>query len=254
MRCLDTVVVGGIATARATRAELAAQMAYDCRCARTGELTNPRVVTSSNGSVIVAFNHGGAMHDALLEADVIDADGMPLVMATRILCKRPLQERVATTDFIHNAAAVAAREGLRFYFLGGKPGVAEKAADNLRCVHEDLQIVGIRHGYFAEEEERAICDEVKSRGTDVLWVGLGSPRQEMFAVANRKRLHGVAWIRTCGGLFDHYDGNGKRAPLWMQNAGLEWLYRLAREPVRLGPRYLLTNPIAIFHLATKTHD
>jgi exopolysaccharide biosynthesis WecB/TagA/CpsF family protein len=249
-----TIVVGGIATARLSRTELAARMALDSQCARTGLLKYPRVVSSSNGFVIAAYHRRGALHDALQQADIIDADGMPLVVASRLFCERPLAERVATTDFVHDAAEVAVRDGLNFYFLGAKPGVAENAADNLRRLHPGLSVVGVRHGYFSESEVPGICEEIRASRADVLWVGLGSPRQETFAVDNREHLRGLAWIRTCGGLFDHYDGTSRRAPAWMQTAGLEWLFRASREPVRLGIRYLWTNPIAVYHLVTNTHD
>jgi N-acetylglucosaminyldiphosphoundecaprenol N-acetyl-beta-D-mannosaminyltransferase len=248
------VLVGGIPTVRATRSELADQMAADAARARQGELPVPRIVVSSNGSVIAAFHRDPDFRALLLQADLIDADGMPLVMATQIFCREPLKERVATTDFIHDAAAAAVREGLRFYFLGAKPGVAEAAADSLRAQHPGLEVVGIRHGYFGPEEEKTICAEVRASGADVLWVGLGSPRQEDFAVRNRERLAGLAWIRTCGGLFDHCSGQVRRAPRWMQQASLEWLHRAVLEPRRLGWRYIATNPAALFHLVTKTRD
>jgi exopolysaccharide biosynthesis WecB/TagA/CpsF family protein len=89
---------------------------------------------------------------------------------------------------------------------------------------------------------------------DVLWLGLGSPLQESFAVRNRLRLKGVGWIRTCGGMLDYYSGRAPRAPLWMQKAGLEWLFRSAQEPQRLGSRYLRTNLPALYHLLTKTGE
>ena len=143
---------------------------------------------------------------------------------------------------------------MRFFFLGARPGVAERAAETLGRRFRELSIVGIHHGYFAEEEVPAICERVVAARTDVLWLGLGVPRQERFAIAHRARLAGVAWIRTCGGLFDHYAGGIARAPLWMQNSGLEWLFRTVQEPGRLGVRYLLTNPQALYHLGTKTHD
>lgn len=248
------MLVGGIPTVRATRAEMAAQMAVDAGRARRGELALPRVVVSSNGSVIAAFHRDPAFRALILQADLVDADGMPLVKATQFLCREPLRERVATTDFIHDAADVAVRDGLRFYFLGSKPGIAQAAADSLRARHPGLAIAGLRDGYFAADEEERICAAVRASGADVLWVGLGSPRQEAFAVRNRERLGGVAWIRTCGGLFDHCSGTVRRAPRWMQQASLEWLHRAMLEPRRLGWRYVATNPAALFHLVTKTRD
>ncbi len=250
----DLVLVGGIPTVRATRAEMAGQMALDAGRARRGELVLPRIVVSSNGSVIAAFHRDPAFRHLMLQADLVDADGMPLVMATQLLCREPLRERVATTDFVHDAADVAVRDGLRFYFLGSKPGIAQAAADALHARHPGLAIAGLRDGYFPLEAEEGICAEVCASGADVLWVGLGSPRQEAFAVRNRERLGGLGWIRTCGGLFDHCSGQVRRAPRWMQQASLEWLHRAVLEPRRLGWRYIATNPAALFHLVTKTRD
>ena len=250
----ETVLVGGIPTARLSRAELAAKMVLDCRSENLCGSKRPIVVFSSNGAVIAAFHRDREFRKLLSEADVIDADGMPLVFASRLLCERPLAERVATTDFIHDASAAAVKHRLSFYFLGGKEGVADKAALNLTRIYPDLNIVGARSGFFRKEDEASICADIVAKGTDVLWLGLGSPTQERFAISNRERLRGVGWIKTCGGLFDHYEGNRPRAPLWMQKSGLEWLFRAMQEPLRLGVRYIRTNPPALFHLMTKTSD
>lgn len=251
---LRTVMVGGIPTTRVTRPELAAIMLEDSRAAREGRLRTPRMVISSNGAVIAEYQHNRAFRDMVLEADIIDADGMPLVIATRLFCREPLKDRVATTDFIRDASEVAAREGLRFFFLGAAPGVAATAASYLKDLHPGLQVVGIRHGYFEREDEASICQEILDAKTDVLWIGLGSPIQESFALRNRGRLAGLAWMRTCGGMFDHYSGKFRRAPMWMQRWGLEWLHRTLNEPMRLGRRYLHTNLPALFYLATQTSD
>ncbi|WP_202800499.1 WecB/TagA/CpsF family glycosyltransferase [Novosphingobium sp. Rr 2-17] len=185
---------------------------------------------------------------------MIDADGMPLVLASRMFCKRPLPERIATTDFLLDAAAEATRSGIRFYLLGARPGVAARAAEHLRYRFPGLQIVGTRHGFFERSDLPKICAKVIESGADVLWLGLGAGLQETIALECRDRLPGVAWVRTCGGLFDHYGGGVSRAPGWMQRSGMEWAYRAAREPLRLGWRYLITNPQAAWHLLTKTHD
>lgn len=248
------MTIGGVPTARATRAQLAACMAYDYRRVKRGKQLLPRVVVSSNGAVVAAFHQDAAFRESILQADIIDADGMPLVMASRLLTKTPLLERTSTTDFIHDAAAVAAASGIRFYFLGAKEGVVQTAAAKLVERHPGLQIAGVRNGYFKREEEEAICADIRASGADVLWLGLGSPNQEAFALRNRHLLQGLTWIRTCGGLFDHVAGRFHRAPLWVQKAGMEWLFRAAQEPARLGPRYLATNPVALYHLLTKTGD
>lgn len=251
---LPRVKIGGITTIRATRAELADQMVSDIDYAKAGKLALPRVVVASNGSVIARYHNDSSFQSLLDAADMVDADGMPLVLFTRFLWKTPLPERIATTDFIHDACKVAQSKGFRFYFLGANPGIAEQAAKNLKQMYGNLQIVGTRDGYFKREEEADICAEIREKKTDVLWVGLGSPYQEQFAMRNRAALAGVGWIRTCGGLFDHCGGNVRRAPMWMQNAGLEWLHRASLEPRRLGARYLTTNPAAMWHLFTKSAE
>jgi N-acetylglucosaminyldiphosphoundecaprenol N-acetyl-beta-D-mannosaminyltransferase len=250
----DTMLIGGIPTLRASRQELAMRMVADCALARSGQMATPRVMTSSNGHVIARFRRDAAFRDLIMQADAVDADGQPLVIASRLFSKTPLRERVATTDFIHDAAKAAAAHGLRFYFLGAKPGVAQVAADHLRSLYSDLQVVGVRDGYFGPAQENQICRDIVGREADVLWVGLGSPAQESFAIRNREKLAGLGWIKTCGGMFDHYSGEVSRAPMWMQNAGLEWLYRMIREPLRLGPRYLTTNLSALYHLITATSN
>jgi len=253
-RTFKTLVIGGIRTAQLGRQELADLMVADCKAVAEGKLNAPQIIVSSNGSVIARYHREKAFRSWMAQADVVDADGAPLVFASRWFCRQPLKERVATTDLIHDCCEEAVRHNVRFYFLGGKPGVAEKAARQLQKRYGGLQIVGCRDGYFEKADEAALCEAIRNVGTDVLWLGLGSPAQERFAVENRERLAGLAWIRTCGGLFDHVAGNVPRAPAWMQRMGLEWLHRLKEEPLRLGPRYLKTNPPAAFHLLTKTYD
>lgn len=250
----ETITVGGLPIVRFTRKEMCALMLADVAAARTGHRAEPRVITSANGSVVAAY-HANPRFRAIIDSmDLIDADGMPLVQASRLLCQRPLPERIATTDFLLDASAQAAHSGIRFYFIGARNGVAARAAEHLRYRYPGLQIVGTRHGYFDRSDLPRLCEKVRAAGADVLWLGLGAGRQEEIALECRDRLSGLGWVRTCGGLFDHYGGGVSRAPDWMQKLGLEWAYRGAREPLRLGSRYLVTNPQAAWHLATKTHD
>jgi N-acetylglucosaminyldiphosphoundecaprenol N-acetyl-beta-D-mannosaminyltransferase len=249
-----TLTVGGIVCSRMDRAELATAMVRDTMKARSGELAEPRIVISSNGMVVARYHSNPAFRAVVDAADIVDVDGMPLVMATKLLCRKPLRERVATTDFIHDACKAATREGIRFFFLGASPGVADEAARNLTEAYPGLQIVGVRHGYFTPDHEEELCAEIRASGADVLWVAMGSPFQERFALRNRSKLNGLSWIRTCGGLFDFCAGRVPRAPGWMQAAGFEWLFRTLQEPRRLAGRYFRTNPAALFHLLTKTHD
>jgi exopolysaccharide biosynthesis WecB/TagA/CpsF family protein len=247
---METVIVGGIPTAKITRSELAALMLKDCRAARAhGDL--PKLVFASNGDVIARYHRDHSYRRLMDQADIIDADGMPMVLLSRVL-RAPLPERIATTDFIFDAIEVARAEGLRFYFLGGQEEDNRRGVSHFQTMYPDLQIVGQRNGYFDKSHEAEICDDIRRRQTDVLWLGLGSPLQEDFAVRNRHRLKGVGWIRTCGGMLDYYSGRTRRAPAWMQQAGLEWLYRAKLEPRRLGTRYARSNLPALYHILTKT--
>ncbi len=251
---LPITTIAGLPIVTSSRVELTQQMIADVTAARRGQLARPRVVTSANGAVIARYWSDRSFANVLDAADIIDADGMSLVFASRLFCKNALSERAATTDFLLDAAHVAAKNDIRFFFLGGRRGIAARAAEHLRSRIPGLQVAGTYHGYFSPEQLPAICAAVQKSGADVLWLGMGSPLQERLSLECREMLPGLAWIRTCGGLFDHYGGGVSRAPDWMQRTGFEWLYRVAREPLRLGWRYLVTSPVAIYHLLTKTHD
>ncbi|MGV8881636.1 MAG: WecB/TagA/CpsF family glycosyltransferase [Rhodoglobus sp.] len=182
-------------------------------------------------------------------ADIVHADGMPVVYASR-LTKTHLPERIATTDFFHDAAAAAVEAGLTFYLLGATEKQNAAAAAAIQRMYPSLQIVGRRDGYFTDAESAQVCDDIVTSGADVLWVALGKPRQEIWSVVNRERLAGVGWLKTCGGLYAFLAGDVARAPRWMQRLGLEWLYRTLEDPRRLGWRYLTTNPVAAWRLLT----
>ena len=247
------VTVGGLKTAILTRQGLAEIMARDCRQAReAGRAWKPRLVFSSNGQGIVLAAHDPAFAKAMAKADIVHADGMSVVFASRLLGPDALPERVATTDFIFDACDAAERHGLSFYFLGGREEDNSRAVEWVKSCYPRLKVAGRRHGYFAESEVDRIIDEIAVAKPDVLWVGLGKPRQEFFALQLRDRLPGIGWIKTCGGVFDYYSGRSARAPLWMQRSGLEWLFRALQEP-RLAWRYLTTNLIAAYLLLTRTH-
>jgi exopolysaccharide biosynthesis WecB/TagA/CpsF family protein len=111
--------------------------------------------------------------------------------------------------------------------------------------------VGRRHGYFSQADEAEICEDINRLGADIVWVGLGIPLEQAFCVRNKHRLD-VGWMVTAGGCFNYVTGHYRRAPLWMQKIGFEWLHRLWREPRRLLWRYAFTNPHALFLLLTRT--
>jgi exopolysaccharide biosynthesis WecB/TagA/CpsF family protein len=246
-REIASVVIGGLPLAVLDRRE-SARLMVETAIARRGSGSPPPVVTSANGQVISMCARDPVVRALFLSADLIHADGTPLVLASRLPGRRRLPERVATTDLFHDVAAVAETRGATFFLLGAAPDVMTAAVDNVRRLYRDLHIAGSRHGYFAADQADEIVAEINRARPDVLWIGMGVPLEQSFALRHRDRLTNVGLIKTSGGLFDFLAERKKRAPLWMQSAGLEWLFRLALEPRRLFLRYLVTNPHALYLL------
>lgn len=182
-----------------------------------------------------------ALFSGLLATATTYADGQSVVWASRLLGGR-LPERLATTDVAAPILRAAADEGIHAFFLGGDEGVAEAAAERLRADIPGLQL-RTHHGYFSAEETAVVLEEIRAHGTGILFVGMGDPAQQLWIDAHRDLLPPA--VLTCGGLFDWLSGRNPRAPEWMIRAGLEWLWRLALEPRRLGRRYLVGNPVFI---------
>lgn len=247
-RDIERVYLGGISTGRLTRHELADILVDDC-LDRRGRHLPPRLVFSSNGQGIALAGSDPRFAEALGHADLVHADGMSVVLASKVITKRPLPERVPTTDFFHDAAKKGQPRRLRFFMLGGREDVSKKAFDIVRRQYPDIEWVGRHHGFFDVDDEEKICAEIVEARTDVLWLALGRPHQEYFAIRNRDNLAGVGWIKTCGGLFDFIAGVNKRAPVWMQRICMEWFWRMMQEPRRLMWRYTKTNLQAIWRLA-----
>lgn len=242
---LARVFVGGHELTVVDRVELVAQMIADCEANRQAPAA-PRLIFDANGQSVSMASTNPDFAAAMGRADMIHADGMSLVLASRLLTERPLPERIAVTDFVHDAAAAAEERGLSFFLLGGDDARNLAACEELIRRYPRLRIVGRHHGYFPESDSARICEMVRRSGADVLWVGMGRPLQETWSVAHRDELHGVAWVKTCGGLFGFLAAEEPRAPQWMQRVGLEWLFRMLRDPRRLTARYLITNPHAIY--------
>lgn len=191
----------------------------------------------------------------LAEAQLVVADGMPLVWASR-LQGTPLPERVAGSNLISSLSRGASLRGKSIFLLGGAPGTAEAAAGVLRQRHPDVKIAGVHcpplgfehNPRLIAEMERALC-EAKP---DIIFVALGSPKQERLIGRLRKLLPGAWWLGV-GASFSFLAGQVRRAPAWMQKTGLEWLHRLSQEPTRLFKRYVMTGiPFAGLMLAKAT--
>jgi exopolysaccharide biosynthesis WecB/TagA/CpsF family protein len=249
---VPVATIGGLPIAIIDR-HRSAELMIDVALGRRGKSQTPPIFTSANGQVLSLCARKPEIRDLFLAADLIHADGMPMVFASRLFQRAPLPERVATTDFIHDAAKIGQQRGARMFFLGAAKSVVDLAVRRTRSLYPQLDIVGHSCGYLRREgDEERIVETINNARPDILWLGLGAPREQEFALRNRDRLTRVGIIKTSGGLFDFMSGKNSRAPDWMQNAGLEWAYRIYLEPRRLLGRYLMTNPHAIYLLLTRT--
>jgi N-acetylglucosaminyldiphosphoundecaprenol N-acetyl-beta-D-mannosaminyltransferase len=246
-------MIGGLPIAVIDRAD-SARVMIEIATLRRRSNKPALVFTSANGQVLSMCAHDADIRKLFVGADFVHADGMPIVLASRLLCGNPLPERVATTDLFHDVAKMAQERGIRFYLLGGTSSIMEHAVRRARALYPRLEIVGYRDGYFNSDEEPAIVEAIDAARPDILWVGLGAPSEQSFAMRNRDRLRNVGIIKTSGGLFDFLSGKSRRAPKWMQAGGLEWAFRTWLEPKRLAGRYIVTNPHAVFLLATQTRS
>jgi len=208
----------------------------------------PLYLTSANGEVLARCSTEPMTERLFRAADLINADGQPLVTVSRLKSSTPLPERVATTDLFHVVARKAAAAGLTFYMFGADEAENAAAVANTRKAHPDLRIVGHCHGYLRGDALRAKVDEINALAPDYLWVALGVPYEQAFIAEFTPLLSNVGVIKTSGGLFNFLSGSRPRAPRWMQAAGLEWVWRTWLEPRRLFWRYLTTNPRALYLL------
>ena len=249
---MPTSEIGGLPIAVTDRAK-SARLMVEAAIARRNSAQPPLIVTSANGQVLSICARQPAIRALFLQSDLIHADGMPLVFASRLLSDAPLPERICTTDFFHDVARFGQRRGARMFLLGGTRAVIEQATQSVRARYPELNIVGCASGYMRRRgEEARIVDTINAARPDILWVGLGVPLEQQFAVRNRQRLRGVGIIKTAGGMFDFLSGRTRRAPAWVRHAGMEWAYRMYLEPRRLAVRYLTTNPHALYLLLTRT--
>ncbi|MBP3520411.1 MAG: WecB/TagA/CpsF family glycosyltransferase [Oscillospiraceae bacterium] len=187
-------------------------------------------VVTPNPEFILAAKKDEEFRQVLNGADLALPDGIGVVYASKIL-GRPLKGRATGVDFAQGLMAGMAANGKKLFLLGAKPGVAQEAARRLTAVHPGLAVCGTHDGYFTEDGP--VVEEIKASGADVIFVCLGAPKQEKWMKANGAAT-GAALAVGLGGCLDVFAGNVQRAPEAMQKAGLEWLYRLFKEPKRIG--------------------
>jgi N-acetylglucosaminyldiphosphoundecaprenol N-acetyl-beta-D-mannosaminyltransferase len=178
---------------------------------------------------------------AIGQVDLVYADGNGPRLAAW-LSGSWLPPRMTGADWIYDLCQLCSREGFRLFFLGAGPGIAEEAAKRLCARFPDLSVVGALDGFFSPEQQDAVLDAIRRAAPDILILGMGTPRQELW-MAQQKRALEVPVIWGAGGAFDYASGRLPRPPRWMRSLALEWLGRMLIEPQRLGLRYLVGLPV-----------
>ncbi len=192
----------------------------------------PATVISLNGALLRRALSDPEVAAAVRAATLVIPDGVGVLVAAWILGIPPIR-RLAGVDLTDALCTAAAARGWRIFLLGAAPGVADAAADRLATRYPALQIIGTAHGFYAPEDEPALLERIRGSGAEVLLVAFGAPRQELWLRAHGAAL-GVPVLMGVGGTLDVLAGRTRRAPRWVQRVGLEWFYRMAREPWRWG--------------------
>ena len=201
--------------------------------------------TVVNAGKIVALQKDLILRNSVNSADIINADGQAVVWASRFLGK-PLKERVAGVDLMERIVEEAFKNNYRIFFFGAKEEVVQEVVKMYIQKYSSEIIAGYRNGYFKKEEEISIAKQIIDSRANILFVAISSPTKENFLFDHKQLLSKVNFIMGVGGSFDVVAGIVNRAPVWMQNFGLEWFYRLIQEPKRMWKRYLLGNSKFIF--------
>ncbi len=207
---------------------------------------NIHTIYTPNSEIIAAATRDSGLMRVLRDADMLVPDGAGVVLGSRIM-GTPLQEKVSGIDLVREsfAAVTAGRLDCSYYFLGGRPGIAGEAAQKIISAYPGVVVAGCHHGYFAPDEEDTIIDEINRSRADVLLVGLGAPKQEKWIDKNKDRLN----VKICigiGGSLDVFSGKTALAPEFLRRNGLEWAYRLIKEP----RRYRRMGNLPVFILKT----
>ncbi|TNE91152.1 MAG: glycosyltransferase [Deltaproteobacteria bacterium] len=198
-----------------------------------------------NATKLANMRTDPGLREAVLGAELINADGMGVLLAGRVL-GRPIPERVTGIDLFGELLALAERRGWGVYLLGAKPEVIEVCAAKVREKYPDLE-VHFHDGYFWDEEEAQV-ERVRASGAKLLFVGISSPMKEQF-IDRWGETMGVAFAMGVGGTFDVWAGKVRRAPEGWQRAGMEWAWRVREEPRRMAKRALTTNTRFLMALA-----
>jgi N-acetylglucosaminyldiphosphoundecaprenol N-acetyl-beta-D-mannosaminyltransferase len=191
-----------------------------------------------NVAKLVHVQTDAVLANSVRACDIVNIDGMGVVWGARMLGV-PVKERVAGVDLFERLLAMSAERALPVFLLGATPEVVKRVSEVVAARHAGLEIAGFQHGYFWDDEEGTVR-KIRESGARLLFVAITSPKKENFINRWRTQL-GVDFVMGVGGTFDVVAGKVRRAPLWMQRYGLEWLFRVVQEPRRMWKRYLTTN-------------
>jgi N-acetylglucosaminyldiphosphoundecaprenol N-acetyl-beta-D-mannosaminyltransferase len=213
------------------------------RLIECAQLSQPEFVVTANAQHLVLLENDPHFREIYANAAFVLADGASLLLGARLLRKK-LSGRVTGIELFYELCARAASRGLSVFLLGGRPGSAKRAAEKLRKTHPALRIAGVccpPLGFENDElQMREVARAVRDAQPNILFVAFGAPKQEYWIYNNHKNI-GVPLSIGVGGAFEMFAGVVPRAPLWMQKAGLEWVFRLIIEPRRMWRRYLIGN-------------
>ncbi|PKQ63240.1 glycosyltransferase [Labilibaculum filiforme] len=199
-----------------------------------------------NAAKLVHMQTDTELYKSVVASDIINADGMAVVWAAKLLGEH-LPERVSGVDLMQELVILAAEKKYKIFFFGGKEEVVSEVVRKYSSVFGEEIIAGFRNGYFNKEQEEGIAEQIATSNADILFVAISSPTKEIFLNTYKEKLK-VPFIMGVGGSFDVVAGKVKRAPLWMQNWGLEWFYRFLQEPGRMWKRYLITNSLFLYYI------
>jgi N-acetylglucosaminyldiphosphoundecaprenol N-acetyl-beta-D-mannosaminyltransferase len=216
-------------------------------CRRAIAARQPLKLGMLNAAKVVNLRGDRLLRESLLGCDLLLADGQSVVWAGRLL-GRPLPERVTGIDVFQGLLELAHAEAKSVYLLGATPEVLARLEPEIAARWPGLVIAGSRDGYFADSEFDAVAEDIRRSGADMLFIGMTSPKKEIFIGTYGSSLN-VPVIHGVGGSFDVLAGITRRAPQLWQRAGMEWAFRVLQEPRRLWRRYLVTNTMFILLLA-----
>ncbi|GAB4455796.1 MAG: hypothetical protein OHK0029_12480 [Armatimonadaceae bacterium] len=237
----DTVTLLGIPVDNVTMTE-----AVEWITERLDQRENPAQVSFVNADCANIAYKNTAYRSVLQDSEFVLADGIGMKLAGKLL-RREIKQNVNGTDLFPRLCAALEGTEHSIYFLGGQPEIPERVAQWVQTHYPQVRIAGTQHGYFAPEDEGAVIQQIRASGASLLLVAFGAPRQDMW-VAEHLAATGVAVGMGVGGLFDFYSGNKPRAPQWVREMGMEWLFRLLVEPRRLWKRYVVGNVIFLSHV------